>query len=73
MLTITPNVRRPLSDDPLGCGRVQAKAVEHSPKYYEDIDRARRQIQSAEENMKKMDAEERAFHAHMAKSMQELM
>ena len=47
--------------------------VEHSPKYYEDIDRARSQIQSAEENMKKMDAEERAFHAHMAKSMQELM
>lgn len=31
------------------------------------------QIQQAEENMKRMDAEEREFHAHMAKSMHELM
>ena len=45
----------------------------HSQKYYEDIDSARRQIQNAEENMKRMDAEEREFHAHMAKSMRELM
>ena len=46
---------------------------QHSNKYYQDIENARRQIQMAEENMKKMDAEERAFHEHMAQSMHQLM
>ena len=53
--------------------RSKRRSARHSSKYSEDIDSARHQIQNAEENMKRMDAEEREFHAHMAQAMRELM
>lgn len=45
----------------------------HTKKYYEDIDKARNQIKTAETSMKKMDEEVKEFHNHMATSMSGLM
>lgn len=49
------------------------KKKKHSKKYYQDIEKAKKQIKVAEQGMKKMDNEVKEFHNHMANSMSGLM
>ena len=45
----------------------------HSKSYYKNIESAKLQIKTAEEDMKKMETEVKEFHSHMANSMAKLM